>query len=124
MHISRNSIIFATKFQNMAKFKFKGTTTKEVEEELESLCTMNVKEIPLSHIIKIVKVIGVEHITGQTTGSQVRFRHPDAGTYGNYFGVHKIHKGGDEELVAKVNFKKYMMPFLKDIIAKRKQNGI
>lgn len=108
----------------MAKFKFKGTTTKEVEEELESLCAMNVKEIPLSHIIKVVKVIGVEHIIGQNTGSMVRFRHPDVGTCGNYFGVHKIHKGGDEELVAKVNFKKYMMPFLKDIIAKRKQNGI
>ena len=108
----------------MVKFKFKGTTTKEVEEELEKLCTMDIKEIPLSHIIKVVKVIGVEHITGQNKGSQVRFRHPDAGTYENYFGVHKIHKGGNEELVAKVNFKKYMMPVLKDIIAKRKQNGI
>ena len=124
MHISKNSIIFATKLQNMAKFKFKGTTTEEVEEELEKLCAMNVTEIPLSHIIKVVKAIEVEHIVGQATGSLVRFRHPDARTYGNYFGVHKIHKGGDEELVAKVNFKKYMMPFLKDIIAKRKQNGI
>ena len=38
MQDSENGIIFATKFLNMAKFKFKGTTTEDVEEELERLC--------------------------------------------------------------------------------------
>lgn len=82
----------------MAKFKFKGTTTEDVEEELEKLCTMDAKEIPLNHIIKVVSV--------------------------HYFGVHKVHKGKGEDLVMKVNFKQYMMPHLRRIIAIRKAKGI
>ena len=107
----------------MAKFKFKGTTTEEVEEELERLCTMNVNEIPLNHIVKVVSVIDVEHVTGQNGGSMVRFRHPDVDTFEHYFGVHKIHKGKAEELVLKRNFKQYMMPHLLKIIAIRKTQG-
>ena len=49
------------KLKIMAKFKFKGTTTEDVEEELERLCTMDAKEIPLNHIIKVVKVVGVDY---------------------------------------------------------------
>ena len=107
----------------MAKFKFKGTTTEEVEEELERLCKMDVIEIPLNHIIKVVSVIGVVHIAGKNTGSSVRFQHPDAETYGHYFTVHKVHKGG-EELVKRRDFRQYMMPTLQTIIAKRKKKGI
>ena len=44
-------------YRNMAKFKFKGTTTEDVEEELERLCTMDAKEIPLNYIIKVVSKI-------------------------------------------------------------------
>ena len=108
----------------MAKFKFKGTTTEDVEEELEKLCTMDAKEIPLNHIIKVVSVIGVEQIVGQNTGSSVRFYHPDADTFGHYFTVHKVHKGKGEELVLKINFKHYLMPQLRKIIAIRKAKGI
>ena len=108
----------------MAKFKFKGTTTEDVEEELERLCTMDVNEIPLNHIIKVVSVIEVEHVTGQNTGSMVRFRHPDVDTFEHYFGIHKIHKGKSEELVLKRNFKQYMMPHLLRIIAIRKKKGL
>lgn len=108
----------------MTKFKFKGNTTEEVEEELERLCTMDAKEIPLNHIIKVVSIIGVEYVAGQTTGSQIRFQHPDVETFGHYFGVHKEHKGKGEDLVIKRNFKQYMMPHLKAIIAKRKAKGI
>ncbi len=111
-------------FRNMAKFKFKGTTTEDVEEELERLCTMDAKEIPLNHIIKVVSVIGVEYVTGQNTGSQVRFQHPEVETYGHYFGVHKEHKGKGEDLVTKINFKQYLMPTLRKIIAIRKAKGI
>lgn len=111
-------------YGNMAKFKFKGTTTEEVEQELERLCTMDAKEIPLNHIIKVVSVIGVEHVVGQNTGSLVRFQHPDVETFNHYFGVHKEHKGKGEDLVIKRNFKQYMMPHLKVIIAKRKAKGI
>lgn len=108
----------------MAKFKFKGTTTEDVEEELEKLCTMDAKEIPLNHIIKVVSVIGVEQVVGQNTGSMVRFQHPDVDTFCHYFGVHKVHKGKGEDLVMKVNFKQYMMPHLRRIIAIRKAKGI
>lgn len=113
------------KLRIMAKFKFKGTTTEDVEKELEQLCTMDAKEIPLNHIKKVVSVIDVEYVEGENTGSLVRFRHPDVETYGHYFGVHKEHKGGKgEDIVLKRNFKQYMMPHLKVIIAKRKAKGI
>jgi hypothetical protein len=109
----------------MAKFKFKGTTTEDVEEELEKLCRMDAKEIPLNHIIKVVKTIGVDYIEGENTGSLIRFQHPDVETFCHYFGVHKEHKGGKgEDMVLKRNFKQYMMPHLKVIIAKRKAKGI
>ena len=124
MQDSENGIIFATKFLNMAKFKFKGTTTEDVEEELDKLCTMDVVEIPLNHIVKVVSVIGVEQVVGQNTGSMVRFWHPDVDTPSHFFGVHKVHKGKGEELVIKRNFKQYMMPYLRTIIARRKAKGI
>lgn len=104
----------------MAKFKFKGETIEDIEDEIERLCTLNSTEIPLNHIIKVAKALGVEHITGQNTGSMVRFCHPDVETCGHYFGVHKIHKGG-EDAVLKVNFKKYMAPRLREIILKKKE---
>lgn len=112
------------KLRIMAKFKFKGTTTEDVEKEIERLCTMDAIEIPLNHIKKVVSVIDVEYVEGENTGSQVRFQHPDVETYGHYFGVHKEHKGKGEDLVLKRNFKQYMMPHLKVIIAKRKVKGI
>jgi hypothetical protein len=105
----------------MAKFKFKGTTIKEAEEELERLCSLNVETIPLSHIVKVVTVLGVELIEGQNTGSQIRFYHKYAGTYSGYFGVHRKHKGGDEILIARTNFRRYMMPPLLTIIDRIKQ---
>ena len=108
----------------MAKFKFKGTTTEDVEEELERLCKMDVKEIPLNHIIKVLSVIGIEQVVGQNSGSMVRFQHPDVDTFGHYFGVHKVHKGKGEDLVMKINFKQYMMPHLKRIISIRKAKGV
>lgn len=104
----------------MAKFKFKGTTIDDVEEEINRLCSMNSPEIPLNHIIKVVNVLGVEYIPGQNTGSMARFRHPNVDTFEHYFGVHKTHKGGNEDVVLRVNFKKYMVPHLKDIILKNK----
>ena len=85
---------------------------------------MDVIEIPLNHIIKVVSLIGVEHVQGQNTGSMVRFWHPDVETPGHFFGVHKVHKGKGEDLVIKRNFKQYMIPHLRVIIAKRKAKGI
>lgn len=107
----------------MAKFKFRGTTIEEAEEELDRLCSLNVDAIPLSHLVKVVTVLGVELIEGQNTGSQIRFQHKYADTYNGYFGVHRIHKGGKEILIARTNFKKYMMPPLRAIIDRLKQEG-
>ena len=56
----------------------------------------------------------------KSTGSMVRFRHPLAPTPGNYFGVHAKHKGGDEVLILKVNYKKYLYPMLIEIIRQMK----
>lgn len=112
------------KLNKMAKFKFKGTTTKDVEEELNRLSSLDANEIPLNHIIKVVSVIGVSFVPGETKGSMVRFQHPDVETYGHYFGVHKVHKGKSEDIVLKRNFKQYMLPFLYKIVESRKKMGI
>lgn len=108
----------------MAKFKFKGTTTEDVEEELERLCKIDVTEIPLNHIKRVISVIGVVYVAGQNSGSQVRFQHPDAETPGHFFGVHRVHKGKAEELVRRRDFKQYLMPQLQIIIAKRKAKRV
>lgn len=100
----------------MAKFKFKGTTIDDAEEELDRLASLNSNEIPLSHILKVISILGVEYIEGKNTGSSIRFHHKYAATYGGYFTVHRIHKGGDEVMIAKTNFKKYLIPPLRDII--------
>lgn len=106
------------------KFKFKiteDTTLGDVEKELAALCEVPVPELPLAHIEKlVVGYLNAERV--KSTGSMVRFRHPLVPTYGNYFGVHAIHKGRDEVLILKKNYKQYLYPILVGIIDKMK-NG-
>lgn len=104
------------------KFKFKiteDTTLGDVEKELAALCEVPVPELPLKHIEKlVVDYLNAERV--KSTGSMVRFKHPLAPTPGNYFGVHAKHKGGDEVLILKVNYKKYLYPMLVEIIRQMK----
>ncbi len=108
------------------KFKFKiseETTLEDVEKELTDLCEVPVPELPLKHIEKIVvDYLGSERV--KSTGSMVRFKHQLAPTPGNYFGVHAKHKGGDESLILKVNYKKYLFPILIEIIKQKKVGNL
>ncbi|MDP4239741.1 MAG: hypothetical protein Q8904_09780 [Bacteroidota bacterium] len=106
------------------KFKFKITDETTVEDalnELENLCNAPVNELPFNHIVKIAEFLGAELQRPSPPGSMERFRHPSVKTFGGYFGVHIIHKGKNESLIQKVNFKKYLYPFLVEIIKDQKE---
>ncbi len=96
------------------KFKFKpkqNTTYSDVRIDLENLKKATINEIPLNHLRKICRFIGVEEI--KATGSSVRFTHRTLEQhpyYRGFFQIHKIHKGGDQELVRKNDYKKYFYP--------------
>lgn len=108
----------------MVKIKFKvnnDTSLDDIEKEVEYLCSVNVNEIPLNHIIKIAVALGCEYCGGNG-GSQVRFKHKEVDTFNNYFGVHTIHKGKDEKLIMRVNYRKYVYPWFRAIIDKSKLN--
>ena len=104
------------------KFKFKitdETTLDDAERALKDLYEAPVPELPLNHIEKlVVDFLGAEKV--KSVGAMVRFRHPLAPTPGNYFGAHVKHKGGDERLVLKVNYKQYLYPALIEIIRQMK----
>lgn len=105
------------------KFKFKiteDTTIEDAEKELENLYNAPTVELPFSHIIKIAEFLGAE-LQDSPRGSMERFKHPLAPTPGNYFEVHVIHKGGNEVLIMRANFKKYIYPILIEIIRIKKK---
>lgn len=102
------------------KFKIKineNTTIEDIRTELENLKLANTNEIPLNHLLKITEFLGAKRIIA--TGSSVRFQHEILKSYPPYkgfFQVHKIHKGGDIDLIRKNDFKTYMYPVLSLII--------
>jgi len=102
------------------KFKIKideNTSLEDIKNELEKLKKINVTEIPLNHIRKITVFLGCEEIQG--TGSSIRFFNEILlinPYYKGYFQVHKIHKGGNKELIRKSDYVKYLYPVLTIII--------
>lgn len=96
------------------------TTIQDIENEIDKLYkNKQIKEIPLNYLVKIIEYLGAEQI--QATGSSVRFRHEllveHSAYYNGIFQIHKIHKGGNQDYVLHRNFKKYLYPALKQIIA-------
>lgn len=102
------------------KFKIKineSTTLEDIRNELDDLKSANVTEIPLNHLLKIIEFLGAVQVP--STGSSVRFEHPALRKhpyYHGYFQVHKVHKGGDIDLIRKNDFKAYLYPALITII--------
>jgi len=102
------------------KFKIKingNTSLDDIRLELEALKSANVTEIPLNHLFKITEFLGAVQVT--STGSIIRFEHPllrKHPNYHGYFTVHKIHKGGDNDLIKKIDYKTYLYPALLAII--------
>lgn len=105
------------------KFKLKikeDTTLEEIEDELDVLYDAPVPDLPFKYIEKMAVFLGAERMKSPS-GSMERFKHPLAPTPGNYFGVHVIHKGGDEMLIRRVDYKKYLYPILTEIIKLKKK---
>jgi hypothetical protein len=102
------------------KFKIKineETSFNDIRFELENLRTADVTEIPLNHLRKITEFLGAVEVPA--AGSSVRFRHQalnDHPYYHGYFQIHKIHKGGDQDLIRKNDFKMILFPALITII--------
>jgi hypothetical protein len=102
------------------KFKIKineTTSLDDIRNELETLKSANVTELPLNHILKITEFLGAVQV--QSTGSSVRFEHPllrQHPYFHGYFAVHKIHKGGDNDLIRRNDFKAYLYPALMTLI--------
>lgn len=102
------------------KFKIKinsDTTLKDILHELDELKTANVNELPLNHLLKIIDFLGAVQVP--TTGSSLTFKHPLLNKhpyYHGFFSVHKIHKGGDNDLIRRTDFKSYLLPALLTII--------
>jgi hypothetical protein len=111
------SITFDTKYM---KFKLKineTTTLDDIRNELETLKSANVNEIPLNHLLKIIEFLGAIQVP--STGSIVRFEHhilKKHPYYRGYFSIHKTHKGGDMDLIKRIDFKAYLYPALLAII--------
>ena len=122
--INKNiGIIFATKIRFYMKFKFKitdDTTIEDAEKELENLYSAPVVDLPFNHVVKIAEFLGAK-LQDSPRGSMERFYHPLAPTPGKYFGVHVVHKGGNEVLIKRTNFKQYLYPILIEIIRIKKK---
>jgi hypothetical protein len=103
------------------KFKIRldaTTTLDDIRKELDDLKSANVNEIPLNHLRKIINFLGATEIPGK--GSSVRFyhkileRHPQF--YGGHFQIHKIHKGGDQDFITRIDYRSILYRALVTII--------
>jgi hypothetical protein len=108
------------------KFKFKideNTSLDDVQKELDSLKKASTPEIPLGPLRKIIEYLGGNEVAA--TGSSVRFKHEALKGHPYFragiFQVHKIHKGGNLELIRKSDYKKYLYNPLIYIIATKKE---
>ena len=95
-------------------FKFKvndNTTLDDARNFLDELRKANVKELYLNDIRKVLTFLGVTEI-GLTGGSAIRFKHESliGQKYhlDGIFIIHIIHKGGNQQIVTKNDFKNYM----------------
>ena len=90
---------------------------QDIRVELDSLKSANIKEIPLNHLKKIISFLGATEST--STGSSVRYHHKLLERnpyYHGYFQIHKIHKGGDQDLIKMNDYRSFLYKALIAII--------
>lgn len=102
------------------KFKSnKSTTFEDARAYLDELKSANVIEFYFNDISKVLNFLGVEELPSKG-GSAIRFRHEILKRHPHYydgiFTIHVVHKGGDQRVVKKNDFKTYMLPALIQII--------
>jgi hypothetical protein len=106
----------------MKKIKINATTSdNDIKNHLLQLKKLNVNEIPLNDLLRICDYLGAKRL--QTTGSSIRFYHEALKTnqyLHGIFTVHKIHKGGNKDLIRKRDFTKFMLPSLLIILESRR----
>ena len=102
------------------KFKYnENTTFKDARAYLDELKKANVVEFILSDINRILNFLEVEELPSKG-GSAIRFQHKILKGHPHYhegiFSIHVKHKGGDQKIISKNDFKFYMLPALIQII--------
>jgi hypothetical protein len=102
------------------KFKFKineTTSLQDIRDELDNLKSANVTEIPFNHLKKIILFLGSTEAS--STGSGIRFHHKlleQHPYYNGYFQIHKVHKGGDQDLIKINDYRSFLYKALIAII--------
>jgi hypothetical protein len=103
-------------------FKFKyneNTTFEDARVYLDELKRANVVEFILTDINRILNFLEVEELASKG-GSAIRFQHKILKGHPYYhegiFTIHVKHKGGDQRIISKIDFKSYMLPALIQII--------
>lgn len=103
-------------------FKFKvndATTLDKAREFLEELKCSNVKELAINDVRRLFRFLNVEDLPLKG-GSALRFRHETLVGHPYFldgiFSIHMKHKGGDQQIVSKIDFKAYLYPALHQII--------
>lgn len=109
-------------------FKFKvneSTTLVEARKFLEELKNSNVKELSLNDVRRLLRFLDVEDLPSKG-GSALRFRHGVLCGHPHFldgiFAIHIKHKGGDQQIISKIDFKAYLYPALKQIIELLEKN--
>ena len=102
------------------KFKNdKNTTFDDVRKYVDELKRANVVEFLYNDINKVLKFLEVEELPSKG-GSAIRFRHEILKGHPHFlegiFTIHVKHKGGDQKVISKNDFKAYMLPALMQII--------
>jgi hypothetical protein len=113
----------------MAKWKFspnQNPSLDEVESLLDGLTKVPQKEIPFNYVKKIAEYLGCEYLKGKSTGSKLRFRHDLLDKYSplylnGLFGIHIVHKGKNNLVIMRANYKTYLYPPLKEIIQLKRE---
>ena len=103
-------------------FKFKNnkdTTLSDALSFIEELKKANVNDFLLNDFNKLFDFLNVEEIPSNG-GSSIRFRHQKLKGHPHFldgiFTIHVIHKGGNQKMITKFDFKAYMLAALKQII--------
>ncbi len=105
----------------MGKFRIKidneKTTLADVEIMLAKIKRLNIREIPLNEIRKILRFLGVTEEAGG--GSIIRFQSDcleGNNYYRGWFTIHIVHKGGNKQMINRRDFATYMFNPLMEII--------
>ena len=98
------------------------TTFDDISEYLTEFAKQNTPELQFNFINRVLLYLGCEEVT--STGSAVKFFHKALITdpmRKGYFQVHRKHKGGDQLIIKRTDYRKFLLPPVLRIIEYKKQ---